>query len=99
MNNGISFKFNFETDNFDVAHELLPKVLNRIKAVQQFNAGYKSIELSLLKPGQDKKTACLTIHSQDSVIREESREDHWEHAIEMVFNQVEATQHHAIKLD
>ncbi|HTE23371.1 hypothetical protein [Flavitalea sp.] len=99
MNNGISFKFNFETDNFNIARDLLPKVLDKIKSLQQFNAGYKSIELSLLKPGQDKKTACLTIHAHDSVIREESREDQWEHAIEMVFNQVEATHHHAIKLD
>ncbi|MHA4845942.1 hypothetical protein ACX0G7_17330 [Flavitalea antarctica] len=99
MNSGISFKFNFETDDFSTAHELLPRVLDRIKTLQQFNAGYKSVELSLLKPGQGKKTACLTIHAHDSVIREESREEAWEHAIDMVFNQVEATHDNAIKLD
>jgi hypothetical protein len=99
MNNGISFKFNFETDSFSTAHDLLPRVFDRIKALQQFNSGYKSIELSLLKPGQGKKTACLTIHAHDSVIREESQEDGWDHAIDMVFNQVEATHENAIKLD
>jgi ribosome-associated translation inhibitor RaiA len=98
MNNGISFKFNFETDDFSIPHDLLPRVFERIKALQQFNPGYKSFELSLSKPGHEMKTACLTIHGHDSVIREESREDHWEHAIDMVFNQVEASHQNAIKL-
>ena len=99
MNNNICFKFNFETDNVMAAHELLPRVLEKIKSLHQLNAGYKSIELSLLKPGFEKKTACLTIHAHDSVIREESREAQWEHAIDMVFNQVNASHEHTIKLD
>lgn len=98
MSNGISFKFNFETDDIGLAHDLMPLVMDKLKLLQQYNAGYRSIELSLLKPGQDKKTACLTIHAHDSVIREESRENNWDHAIEMVFNQVEATHRQTIKL-
>jgi len=99
MNNGISFRFNFETDNYDMAHEVMPKILERVKALQQLNTGYRSVELSLLKPGQDKKTACLTIHTHDSVIREESRENDWEHAIDMVFSHIESTSQHTIKID
>ena len=99
MNNSICFKFNFETDDYMVAHDLLPQVLEKIKALQQANAGYKTIELSLLKPGHEKKTACLTLHGHDSVIREESREDRWEHAIDMVFNQVHASHTYTMKLE
>ena len=98
MNNGITFKFNFETDNPEIAHDLMPRVLEKIRTLQQHNAPYKSIELSLLKPGNDKKTACLTIHSHDSVVREESREEHWDHAIDLVFSQAQASQEHSIKL-
>jgi hypothetical protein len=98
MNNGITFKFNFETDNPAVIHELMPGVMEKIKALHQNDASYKSIELSLLKPGHDKATACLTIHTHDSVTREESREEHWEHAIELVFSQAHASHEHSIKL-
>jgi hypothetical protein len=98
MNNGLSFRFNFETDNQSVAHSLMPLVLARIQSLQEAHHGFKAVELSLHKPGNDKKTACLTIHSHDSVIREESRDEDWAHAIETVFNHVEASIEHTIKM-
>lgn len=98
MNNGISFRFNFETDSVNDAHDMMPLVLRRVRTLQENNHGFRTIELNLLKPGQEKKTACLTIHSHDSVIREESREEDWSHAIETVFNHVEASIEHAVKM-
>jgi hypothetical protein len=98
MNNGISFRFNFETDDIGLAHEMMPLVLGRLRTLQELNTSYKTIELSLHKPGNQKKTACLTIHTHDSVIREESRDEEWSHAIETVFNHVEATNDHTVKM-
>lgn len=98
MNNGLSFRFNFETDNHAIAHTLMPLVLGRVKALQDAHHGFKAIELSLAKPGNDKKTACLTIHSHDSVIREEARDEDWEHAIQTVFNHVEASIDQTVKM-
>src|SRR4051812_41899791 len=99
MNNGITFKFNFETDNAAAIYELMPRVLEKMKALHQSNPSYKSVELSLMKAGNDKATACLTIHAHDSVIREESREEHWDHAIDLVFSQAQASHEHAIRLE
>jgi ribosome-associated translation inhibitor RaiA len=99
MNNGISFKFNFETDNYDIAHDMIQHVLHKISSLSLNKSGYKSVELNLSRPGNEKKTACLTIHAHDSVIREESREEEWERAIDMVFDHVSSTEQHSIKLD
>jgi hypothetical protein len=101
MSNAISFKFNFETDKATIAHELLPRVIERLRRLQEISQGpaFLSVELSLLKPGQDKKSACLTIHTHDSVIREEARDQEWEKAVEAVFANAEASYEHSIKLD
>jgi ribosome-associated translation inhibitor RaiA len=99
MNPNICFKFNFETDNPVIAGGLLDHVVQKVKALAKEDHPYRAIELSLMKPGEDRKTACLTLHTHDSVIREESREHDWDRAIDMVFNQVEATNRHAVKLD
>lgn len=99
MNNTISFKFNVETDSHTEAANLLQVMLEQIRALESSNTSYKSIEVDLFKPEPGQKTACLTVHTHDSVIREESKEGDWNQAIGIVFRQLEATSEHVIKID
>jgi len=98
MNHQLSFKFNFETGSYTAAAELMHAALEKIKAFEP-NSGYRSIELNLLNSQHDQKAASLTIHTHDSVIREEAKDEDWGNAIEKVFSQVEVTSHHTIKID
>src|SRR5687767_13107691 len=99
--NNISFKFEFETDEIQAAHDLFPKILERIKKIQTENRQFLNIELSLMRSDLPPrgKTAILTIHFPEGVIREESGEEDWCTAIEKVFHQVEESLEHAMKLD
>jgi hypothetical protein len=99
MHNGLSFKFHFETTSYEVAHSLMPVIFEKVKQLQQANPGFGAVELSLFKPGNDRKTVILTVHTADSVIREESSEHDWEHALEIVFRHIEESSQHSIKLD
>jgi hypothetical protein len=101
MNNGISFKFNFETDVASSAFDLMPLITEKIKSLRTLSHGpaFKSVEINLMQPGPGKKTVCLTIHTHDSVLREEAREQDWVEAINTVFAHVEASHEHPMKLD
>jgi len=98
MSNGISFKFNFETGDYSSAYQLIQQVLDKIRNMETGSIPYRSVELSLIKPAPDQKTASLTIHTHDSVIREQSGEEDWSAAIDRVFEQVKLTNEHAVKL-
>lgn len=99
--NNISFKFEFETDEIQAAHDLFPRILDRMKKIQSENRQFLNIELSLMRADAPPKgkTAILTIHLPEGVIREETGEDEWGDAIEKVFDQVDESLHHAMKLD
>jgi hypothetical protein len=101
MNNGISFKFNFETEDAAAAFDLMPLITEKMRGLARLNHGpvFKSVEINLMKPGPAKKTVCLTIHTHDSVIREEAREQDWREALAAVFKHVEASHEHPMKMD
>ncbi|RYF98322.1 MAG: hypothetical protein EOO02_19155 [Chitinophagaceae bacterium] len=97
-NNGISFKFNFETNDHDLAHDVLPVIMKKLQVLREQQTGFRYIELNLLKPGNERKTACLTIYNNDGLVREESREQDWSKAISEVFDQVTSDAKQGVKL-
>jgi ribosome-associated translation inhibitor RaiA len=101
MNKNISFKFEFETEDAQVAHDFLPKILQKIKHLQTLNKQFLNIEVSLSKSSHlpHARTAILTIHLPEGVIREETKENDWHQAIDIVFNNVAASIDHALKVD
>ncbi|RYY23611.1 MAG: hypothetical protein EOO04_14115 [Chitinophagaceae bacterium] len=98
MNNAVNFKFSFETDDYEAIHNLMPLLMQKIKKLQRSHQGYRTIEFNIAKPARGKKTACLTIHHPDSVVREDAMDESWEHAIETVFNNADVSAQHTIKL-
>jgi ribosome-associated translation inhibitor RaiA len=101
MTRNISFKFEFETEEIQAAHDLFPAILEHLKQLQNENRQFLNIELSLLRSDAPPKgkTAILTIHLPEGVIREETGEEDWAVAVEKVFKQVHESLEHAMKLD
>jgi hypothetical protein len=98
MNNAVNFKFSFETDDYEDIHRLMPLLFDKIRDLQRSHKGYRAVEFTFARPARGKKTACLTIHHPDSVIREDAMEENWESAIETVFNNADVSAQHTIKL-
>ena len=91
MNNNLTFKFDFQTENQDCAYSLLAVVMDSIKSIQSKCAGLKYVEVNLFKPDdqeEDQKTALFRLVSDDSTITEYSRSKHWEDALLNAFDKV-----------
>ena len=91
MNNNLTFKFDFQTDNADCAYSLMTVVMDKIRTLQDKCRGLKSIEVNLSKPPQqdeDHKTAYFRLVSDDATITEYSRSKRWEDALLNAFDKV-----------
>ena len=98
MNNAVNFKFSFETDDYEAIHQLMPLLMEKVRELQHSHSGYRTVELNIAKPAQGRKTACLTIHHPDSVVREDAMDENWERAIDAVFKNADVSAQHTIKL-
>ncbi len=98
MSNSVNIKFSFETDDYDAIHNLMPLLAEKIKELQRSHKGYRAIEFSIAKPTAGKKTACLTIHHTDSVVREDAMDENWVHAIDNVFKNAHMAAHNSVKI-
>ena len=91
MNNNLTFKFDFQTENPDCAYSLLSVVMEKLKTLQDKCRGLKSIEVNLSKPlhhDEEHKTAYFRLVSDDATITEYSRSKRWEDALLNAFDKV-----------
>jgi hypothetical protein len=92
MNNSVTLKFDFQTEDTDSAYSLLGVIMEKLNKIRNKIGELKYVEVNLMKPDdphEDHKTALCRLISNDSTITEYSRAKRWEDALLNAFDKVQ----------